>query len=155
MKNVLAIFVFVLAVSPVFSSEPQMNDILKSFTKAILANDVEAIVALYAPDAEVFPPDSMVAKGTAEIRKSFSDFLGNNKITAFTVLEAENETVGDLSFSRGLFRMTMAPKAGGDPITIEGRFSDVSRRINGKWLYITDHASVPLPPPPTATQPHH
>jgi len=44
----------------------------------------------------------------------------------------------------------MVPKAGGDPITMKGRFVEVCRKIGGKWLYVIDHASVPMemPAPP-------
>jgi hypothetical protein len=42
----------------------------------------------------------------------------------------------------------MVPKAGGDPVTLEGRFLEVARKIGGKWYYVVDHASAPLPPPP-------
>ena len=33
---------------------------------------------------------------------------------------------------------------------VEGRFSDVKAQKDGKWVYIIDRASVPLPPPPGA-----
>ncbi|MCI0415602.1 nuclear transport factor 2 family protein [bacterium] len=58
--------------------------------------------------------------------------------------------VGDLSFAWGRYSVTLVPKAGGEPIQMEGRFSDTSRKINGKWLYIVDHASMNPPPPPPA-----
>jgi ketosteroid isomerase-like protein len=41
----------------------------------------------------------------------------------------------------------VVPKAGGDPIPMKGRASVVTKKIGGKWLYLVDHASVPLPPP--------
>ena len=28
------------------------------------------------------------------------------------------------------------------------RVTAVARKIGGKWLYVIDHASVPMPPPP-------
>ena len=36
------------------------------------------------------------------------------------------------------------------PQIIEGRYTDVKRMHDGKWVYVMDHASVPLPPPPPA-----
>jgi hypothetical protein len=35
----------------------------------------------------------------------------------------------------------MVPKAGGDPVTLHGRFTDVAAKRNGRWVYIVDHAS--------------
>jgi ketosteroid isomerase-like protein len=43
--------------------------------------------------------------------------------------------------------MTFVPKSGGDPIVMKGRYTDMSRKIGDEWLYIFDHASVPLAPP--------
>jgi hypothetical protein len=34
------------------------------------------------------------------------------------------------------------------PQVMEGRYSDVKAPRDGKWVYATDHASVPLPPRP-------
>jgi hypothetical protein len=37
---------------------------------------------------------------------------------------------------------------------MEGRYTSVAVRKNGKWMYVVDHASVPMPPPPApATTP--
>jgi len=35
-----------------------------------------------------------------------------------------------------------------DAAGMAARYTDVARKINGQWLYIADHASVPLAPPP-------
>jgi hypothetical protein len=45
--------------------------------------------------------------------------------------------------------MAAVPTDSPDPITIEGRTA-TARKIQGKWLYINDHASVPAPAPPQA-----
>ena len=39
----------------------------------------------------------------------------------------------------------------GVPVIMGGRFSAVAKRIGGKWLYVTDHASAE--PPPAAAKP--
>jgi hypothetical protein len=42
----------------------------------------------------------------------------------------------------------MTPKAGGAPQTMTVRVTTGVKKINGKWLYVVDHASVPAGPPP-------
>ena len=37
----------------------------------------------------------------------------------------------------------------GQETKLEGRFTSISGMKDGKWVYIVDHASAPLPPPPT------
>lgn len=122
---------------------PGQNEIGKAFVKALIANDVDAIVALYEDDAVYHALDTLELKGTADIRANFAGFLG-----AFTVMDAAPSEVhhftrGDLSFSWGKLDITLAPKAGGEPFKFEVRFSEVSKLINGKWMYISDHVSVP------------
>jgi ketosteroid isomerase-like protein len=59
--------------------------------------------------------------------------------------EVVHETRGDLSVSWGKWRGTMRPKAGGERVKFEGRFSDLSKRVAGRWVYVLDHASFPMP----------
>jgi VCBS repeat-containing protein len=42
----------------------------------------------------------------------------------------------------------MEPKAGGAPVTMKGRFAEVSVEKDGKWVYLVDHASAEPPPAP-------
>jgi hypothetical protein len=48
----------------------------------------------------------------------------------------------------GTATLTMVPKAGGAPQTMTVRVTAAARQINGKWVYVADHASVPAGPPP-------
>ena len=134
-------------VAPVMAAEhgAQMAD--QAWVKAMKANDPEATLALYAPEAVAYFPDGDF-KGKDAIRKSWTDFLA-----AFTVKDATSEgtyeTTGDTSVGWGYWTLTVAPKAGGEPITMKGRATVFVKKIGGKWLYVVDHASVPLPPPPS------
>jgi uncharacterized protein (TIGR02246 family) len=153
MKYALALACLLIFVSlPLIAAESGLNETGTAWVKAFKANDLDAVVALYAPDAELFPPDAMQAKGKEAIRANYAGVFQNMTIQDVSVIEAEHETHGDISLSWGLFRVTMVPKAGGNPITMEGRFSDVSKRIGGKWMYVVDHASVA---PPAQTMDAH
>ncbi|PWT94210.1 MAG: hypothetical protein C5B54_00335 [Acidobacteria bacterium] len=147
----LTILFVLVAGSSLFAAEQGINETGKAFVKAFQANDLEAVVALYAPDAELFPPDEMQAKGTDAIRANYKGLFDHFTIQNIDIVEAEHETHGDISMSWGLFKMTMMPKGGGDPVHMEGRFSDISMKVNGKWLYKVDHASVPFQPAPGQT----
>jgi ketosteroid isomerase-like protein len=61
--------------------------------------------------------------------------------------DQRNVVVGDAVVGYGLWRMTM-PVPDGPPMMMEGRYTDVKVMRDGKWLYMVDHASAPLPPPP-------
>lgn len=119
------------------------NEVGTAFMKALRDNNVDAIVGLYAEDATYFPTDALAVKGRSAIRASFAGFLG-----AFTVKDAYSTEVmhltrGDYSVSWGRWGGTLVPKAGGAPFKFEGRFTDVSKLVAGRWTYVLDHASLP------------
>jgi uncharacterized protein (TIGR02246 family) len=124
-----------------------MNEIGEAFVKAFKAGDLDGVAALYAPDSVSFPPDAMMANGQQEIRDSWGGLLNNFDVEDVIITNARHLTSGDLSTAWGNFKMILIPKQGGEKVILEGRFSDVAERVDGKWLYVNDHASVPLPPP--------
>ena len=152
MKHVLILF-FVLGITALSAADPGMGEVGKAWVKAFTANDLEGVVALYAPDAHLFPPDEVEAVGTEAIRANYAALFKNFTVKDVQIVDAHHKNVGDLSYAWGRFIVTVVPKAGGEPVTMEGRFSDVSQKVKGKWLYIVDHASVNPAPPPSQTQP--
>ena len=120
----------------------------QAWIKAITANDLEAVLALYAPDAVMYPPDAMEAKGKEAIRDNYRGLLSAMTVQSAMITDSHYQTLGDTSIGWGRFTLKMVPKAGGDPIQMDGRFTAVAKKIGGKWLYVTDHASSPMPPPP-------
>ena len=121
-----------------------------AWVKAANANDLEALVALYADDAVMYPPDAPEAEGKSAIRAIYSAMLGANTISDAKILDSHSKSSGDLSTSWGEVSLTLTPKTGGAPVTLKVRATSVAVRRGGKWLYLNDHASVPLPPAPPA-----
>jgi uncharacterized protein (TIGR02246 family) len=134
--------------TPLFAADSGAQALDNAFVKGVKAGDIEAVVGLYASDATLYPPGEMAAKGRDAIRTVWGAFLSANTVTECRLYETGYRTSGDTSIGWGRFSMTFQPKAGGAPATLEGRFSDVAVKKAGKWLYILDHASAPLPPPP-------
>src|SRR5258706_11574757 len=151
MKRLLPAGLCILTVlfsTPLFAADSGAKALDNAFVKGVTAGNIEAVVALYAADATLYPPGEMVAKGRDALRAVWGGFLSANKVTEFKLLDTGYRTSGDMSIGWGRFSMTVQPKAGGAPATLEGRYSDVAVKKGGKWLYILDHASAPLPPPP-------
>jgi uncharacterized protein (TIGR02246 family) len=122
----------------------------QAWVKAAKAGDVEGLVALYAPEAVLYTPDAMELRGTAAIRQHYVEMMKMVAIKDMKITSSQYHTAGDVSV--GWFRWTMVavPTDSPDPITLEGRATAIARKVNGKWLYINDHASVPAPAPPPA-----
>lgn len=136
---------FVTAAAP--PSGAQAAD--EAWRKAITANDLDRIMAVYSEDAVMWLPDAPEARGREAIRKAYAAMLAANTVTAATFADAHYQTSGDLSVGWGDFSLSLSPKTGGDPITLAGRFSVIARNEAGTWVYVVDHASAhPAPSEP-------
>ena len=85
--------------------------------KAANAGDVEALVALYAPDAVLYTPNAIEARGTAAIRSQYQAMFSANTVSNASI-NCTYQTVGDLSVGWGTATLTMTPKGGGAPQTM-------------------------------------
>jgi len=119
----------------------------EQFEAAYNAYDAEAVSALYwnSPDAVSFPPDAMAATGIAAIRSGMGEGMAAMQAAAarLEITEAHHMVVGDAVASWGMWKMTMTGPDGA-PMEITGRFTDLKAERDGKWVYLMDHASVPI-----------
>ena len=106
----------------------------QSFMRAYWKGDLESVVALYAEDAVLMPADAPEAKGRDAIRKYYAADIASVKSgEAEVIVESTQGVSGNLGWSSGTTKYTAANGA-----TSTGKFMSVSRKINGKWLYIRD-----------------
>ncbi|HEY1250574.1 MAG TPA: DUF4440 domain-containing protein [Thermoanaerobaculia bacterium] len=112
----------------------QLND---AFLKALSAGDIEGLMKLYAADAVLFPPGEKVAKGQDEIRFKWKDLMDANTISDTALKDAKYVGSPTVSAGWGNVSMKLSPKNGKkEPKTIEGRFSTIAEKRNGKWAYV-------------------
>jgi ketosteroid isomerase-like protein len=117
--------------------------------KAFLVGDADAITKCYAPDAVLWFPGGPMAKGSKEIHDGYAGFFSANTVKDAAVKEMGSKTVGNDSVGWGTYTVTTTPKAGATTVTETGRYTEVAKRIGGKWVYVVDHASND--PPPSAS----
>jgi ketosteroid isomerase-like protein len=125
--------------------------VLKAVTKAWLsaynAGDVETIVAMYAEDAVLMPPHAPVATGPAAIRAFLTADTAAAKAAGVKLVPgaATAGVAGDTGWESGSYTIADASGATVD----SGSYLSVSRKSNGKWLYVRDtyNSDRPLPAP--------
>ncbi len=113
----------------------QLND---AFLKALAAGDIDGVMKLYAADAVLFPPGEKVAKGQEEIRFKWNNADRGEQDQRDESLKEANY-VGSPTVSSGWGDVSMKPRAQerqDRPKTIQGRFSTVAEKRNGKWSYV-------------------
>jgi uncharacterized protein (TIGR02246 family) len=109
------------------------------FEEAFNAGDLEALMALYEPDAALIPQPGTVAEGTAAIRESLLWFLDRRgRITLETTLVVR---VGDLAFLANRWSLTGGTMPDGSPAELGASTAEVARQqSDGTWLYVIDNA---------------
>jgi ketosteroid isomerase-like protein len=126
----------------------------QAWKKAILAGDLDAIVANYSDDAVLWLPNMPEARGTKAIRETYAALMKDQSVTDVVFSNTVYETGQNLSIGWGNFAMTLQPRNGGAPVVMKGRYTDVGKQIKGKWLYVADQASAdPAPPAAAAAKP--
>ena len=107
------------------------------FVQAFSAGDLEALVALYEPDAVLVPQSGQVVTGREAIRGELQGFLtlcGEFRMELKSVVET-----GDLALVRSNWSL-VGTAPGGCLVDLSGRGSEVVRRQpDGTWLYIIDN----------------
>jgi ketosteroid isomerase-like protein len=118
------------------------------FLDAFNKGDLDALTATYwnNPKLVSFAPDGMGTTGWDAARAGITEMFTAMPGAKLEFLTRHNDVHGNLVLGWGTFRMTI-PTPGG-PQVMEGRYTDAKMMHDGKWVYVMDHASVPLPPPP-------
>ena len=119
-----------------------------AWAKAMKANNLDAVMKCYAPDAVAWLPGMREARGEQAIRSAYQGLLSANTVKDAALLDTKYKTTGTMSVGWGKYSITLVPKAGGNPVVMTGRYSEVAERRGGQWVYIVDHASAE----PTGTE---
>lgn len=102
------------------------------FDSAMNAGDVDAIVAMFAPDAVSIPPDAPPATGSDAIRKLWTDFLAQGKVKTHNVGK-QLWISGSLAAGWGTYTADVQP-AQGSPVHETGEFAGIwQKQADGSW----------------------
>ncbi len=148
MKQFSSVLVLIACIAAPSYANESPEALQDAFMTSLKANDPQGIAECYAVDAVNFPVDSLVGYGPESVAASWSGFFAAFTVVDARLSETHLELHGDTAVAWGIFTIMAEPAEGGDVIEMKGRYMDVARNIDGSWLYVADHASMPLPPPP-------
>jgi len=111
------------------------------WTPAFEKGDADAVAKCYAPDAVLWLPGAPPMKGRDAIRAGYADFFAASTIKTVKLNELGRIAHGNETASWGTFSLVLVSRKDGTESTEAGRYTDVSRRIGGRWQYVVDHAS--------------
>ncbi len=109
------------------------------FEEAFNAGDLDALMALYEPDAALVPQPGVVAQGSAAIRDALRWFLDRQgRITLETTLVLRG---GDLAYLANRWSLAGGTMPDGSPAQLGATTAEVARRQDdGTWRYVFDNA---------------
>jgi uncharacterized protein (TIGR02246 family) len=110
------------------------------FVEKMNAGDLEAVVALYEPDATLVPQPGQTVTGTAAIRDAIRGFIAMKP--RFTVTAKPTVRAGDLALT-GLAWTLHATGPDGQPVEMKGHSAEIVRRQpDGTWKFVVDNPFV-------------
>ncbi len=134
------------AAQPAATGEAEIRQLLARWEKAFRAKDINGVMAVYAAGAsvvafDVVPPLQKV--GRDSYRKNYEAFFAMYKGPLDVEFRDLRIIAGqDVAFIHVLERMSGTLKDG-QKSDMWLRVTSGLRRINGKWLIVHDHVSVP------------
>ena len=111
------------------------------FAAAFKAGNADGVAACYAEDAVLWFPGGPMAKGRAAIRDGFAGYFNDVTIKDIAMTTLGEQAVGDARASWGTYAITSNNKKTGAEAVEHGRYTDVTKLIDGRWVYVVDHPS--------------
>ena len=119
------------------ATEPEQ--LHRLFEQAFNAGDIEALMALYEPDAALIPQPGVTVAGGDGIRDALRWFLDRRgTITLDTKLVVR---VGDLAYLANRWSLAGGTMPDGSPAQLGATTAELARRQgDDTWLYVIDNA---------------
>ena len=112
------------------------EDLDRLFAEALNAGKLDALVALYEPQAALTPMPDKLVTGTAAIRESLTAFLAGKPTMSLTPRVVAQS--GDLAVVSAKWELSITGPDG-KPAKMTGQSVEVVRRqSDGRWLFAID-----------------
>lgn len=133
--------------------EKQAKEDVRKFIPALNSGDVDALLAQYAPDAELMAPGNPRAVGHDAIRGLMTKLTGEIQSAGVTLALNDDDKAaasGDLGYHSGSY---VVKDAAGAVVDSGNYLAVMQRQADGKWLLIRDTWNSDRAPPAPAEAP--
>jgi ketosteroid isomerase-like protein len=128
------------ALSPAESAAAE--DLGRRFTEAMSRKDLDGAMSCFwnSPDLIVVLFGN-VQRGYEDVRGGIAAMFEQNETVKLTVNEISYVPVGNMIMAVGTATYDLKPK-GGPAIQLVERWTDLEQKIDGRWVYVLDHATM-------------
>jgi ketosteroid isomerase-like protein len=127
--------------------EAAIRRLEQGFAEAVKARDIDKMMAGYERGQKLVFFDVVPRKehvGWEAYRKDWQGFLSSfNGPISFEIKGLEINVVGDIAYGYN-FPHVAGQKKNGSHVDYSVRVTDVYRKMDGKWLIVQEHVSVPV-----------
>jgi uncharacterized protein (TIGR02246 family) len=113
------------------------DELDRLFAQALNAGNLDALLALYEPNAALAAQPGQVVTGTQSIREALQGFIAMKP--TLTMLETKTiMQTGEIALTSSKWHLT-GTGPDGSPVTMDGHSAEVSRRqADGTWRIVID-----------------
>ncbi len=123
-----------------------INEVGNQYALAMNTGDLELWLSLHTDDIVKMPPDTPATFGQEELRAGMKP-LFDNFTFEMAIYSEETQVTGDWAFFRCTYTLLMTPKAGGEPIFVDGKALGIlERQADGSWKFSHDCFNSNVPP---------
>jgi uncharacterized protein (TIGR02246 family) len=136
-----------LAASASPTDSAAITALYQQFGVAFEHKDLDGIMSFYVPSDSLFvfdvgPPREH--RGWNDYRADWKElFAGFKNNPTFKLTDFGMTIDGDLAYTHSVQQVT-ANVGANSPTTVAVRVTDVLRKIDGKWLIVQEHVSIPV-----------
>jgi len=126
------------------TDEGAIRDLVENWARAVRTKNLDGILSNHSPDMLMFDvPPPIQSKGIEAYRKTWDLFFSWSKASGVFDISEMNITAGnDVAFVTALMRCA-GTEANGDKIELEFRLTIGLRKIDGQWIVMHEHHSIP------------
>jgi len=122
--------------------------IREMYATAMTTGDAAAFANLYTTDGVSQTNQMATMMGQPAIVAGNEAAFAQVMFSDMEITPEETHTMGNTGFERGHYKMTMTPKAGGDPVPQMGRYMLILQKdADGTWRVARDMDNVDSLPP--------
>jgi ketosteroid isomerase-like protein len=127
--------------------EQEIRALESRFAAAFNAKDLDAIMKFYVPGNDLFVFDVGVPRqhvGWEDYKKDWQDLLAMfSGPIKFEISDLSVASDGKIAYGHSI-QHVWGKATDGSTIDMTVRVTDVYRKIDGKWLIVQEHVSVPI-----------
>jgi uncharacterized protein (TIGR02246 family) len=126
------------------ADEAAIRDLVENWAGAVRHKNLDGILANHSPEILMFDvPPPLQSKGIEAYKKTWDLFFSWSRDSGvFDISEMNITASNDVAFVTALMRCG-GTEANGEKIELEFRLTIGLRKIDGQWIVVHEHHSIP------------